>query len=139
MDIYADLRHEAGATSASVDRPGGASCHDGRSARAPVLLSASSRTGTTFELGESDIYPAAQDLLRAGCPGPTQTAVTGGNSFATGFLPLAAVARRRVEVPLRAAGRFNDGGYGGTWRGHFTLRLQRIERRLVYRYRRVAR
>jgi hypothetical protein len=135
----ADLRHEAGTIAARVDRSGGASCQDSQSALAPDLSTPSTRTGTRFVFGESEFAPAGPSLLRTGCPGPTQAAVIGNRTFASAWLPLAAVARRRIELALSARGGFDDGVYRGAWRSGFTLRLKRVEERLRYRVRRVSR
>jgi hypothetical protein len=135
----ADLRHEAGITTASVDRSGGESCHDSRSALPPYVSMPTTRTGTRVELGEPDVYPGSPNLLRTGCPGPTQAAVVGRHVIASGWLPLAAVARRRIDLPLGAGGRFDDGAYRGVWRSRFDLRLRRVEERLTYSFRRVSR
>jgi hypothetical protein len=139
ISTQADLRHEAGTTTAKLERAGGAGCQDSRSALPPYLNTPSSRTGTRFDLGQPEDVPGGPNLLRTGCPGPTEAAVVGRSVIASGWLPLAAVARREIELPLRAGGRFDDGAYSGAWRSRFTLRLQRVEERLTYRFRRVSR
>jgi hypothetical protein len=65
--------------------------------------------------------------------------VIGSRIFASGWLPLVAVARRRIDLPLSAGGRFDDGAYRGVWRSRFDLRLRRVEERLTYSFRRVSR
>jgi hypothetical protein len=134
-----DLRHEAGTTSARVDRSGATSCHDAHSTLPPPLFTQASRTHVVVALGEPEVYPGGPELLRTGCPGPTQAAALARQSIAGAFVPLRAFARRRIDVPLRAGGRFDDGGYAGTWRGRFALRLERVKQRLTYHYVRVPR
>jgi hypothetical protein len=139
LAAYADLRHEAGTISARVERSGGAACHDSESARPPYLFVSTSRTAARFVLGKADLYPHSKDLLRTGCPGPTEAGVLRHGAAASGRLALASLARRRITLPLRGGGRFDDGAYGGAWRSRFTMRLERIQQRLTYRFRRVAR
>jgi hypothetical protein len=134
-----DLRHEVGTTSARTDRDGGASCHDSRSVLPPFVYTPSSRTVVRFVVGSPVVFPQGPDVLRTGCPGPTRAGVVGLQPVASGRFALAAVARRRIDVPLRAGGRFDDGAYRGAWRSRFTLRLVRVEKRLTYRLRPVAR
>jgi hypothetical protein len=141
-DVYAsgDLRHEAGTTRARVDRAGATSCQDAHSTLPPFLFTQARRTAILVALGEPEIYyPSGPDLLRTGCPGPTQASALGRQSVAGAFLPLRAFARRRIALPLRAGGSFDDGGYAGSWRGRFTMRLERVKQRLTYHYTRVPR
>jgi hypothetical protein len=136
---YGDLRHEVGTTSARVERSGGTSCHDTRSALPPYFDTQASRTGVVLGLGVPDLYPSGPDLLRTGCPGPTQAGALTRQRIGSGRLPLSAITARRLELPLRAGGRFDDGAYAGPWRGRFTMRLQRVKQRLQYHYARVPR
>jgi hypothetical protein len=139
VDVEADLRHEVGATSAHVEREGGTGCHDSKSALPPLLYTPGSRTGALIRLGEPDLFGAQPDLLRTGCPGPTQAGVVGRRAMAAGRLPLSAVGKRQIVLRLRGGGNFDDGSYAGAWSGGFTLRLRRAKQRLVYHYVRAGR
>jgi hypothetical protein len=136
---YAELRHAAGVTRARVERSGGASCDDAHGVLPPYLEGRSGRRGVGFVLGSGRVFPLGPDVLRAGCPGPTQAGVIGSGSIAAGRIPLAALARQRVDVPLLGAGRFGDGAYRGAWKSRFSLRLERVKEHLTYRLRRVER
>ncbi len=136
---YAELRHGAGVTHARVERSGGASCHDSHSVLPPYLETRSTRRGVRFVLGSGRIFPQGPDLLRAGCPGPTQATVIRRRAVAVGRLPLAAITARRIEFPLSGGGSFDDGAYRGAWQSRFSLRLERVKARLTYRLRRVER
>jgi hypothetical protein len=139
FDGFADLEHEVGTTTARLDRRGGASCKDSKRTLPPFLYVSRGRSGLRFLLGSPVVFPMGPDPLRAGCPGPTRSAVVGERAVASGRMPLAAIGRRRIELPLAAGGKFDDGAYGGTWSSHFTLAFERVKSRLTYRLRRVAR
>jgi hypothetical protein len=139
VEAYGDLRHEAGTTSARVERSGGTSCRDSHSVLPPYFDTRARRTDIVLGLGEPEIYPSGPELLRTGCPGPTQAGALTRQRVAVGRLPLRALGARRIAVPLRAGGRFDDGAYAGSWRSRFTMRLQRVKQRLEYRYVRVPR
>jgi hypothetical protein len=139
VEAYGDLRHEAGTTSARVERSGGTSCRDSHSVRPPYFDTQARRSGIVLGLGEAEIYSSGVDLLRTGCPGPTQAGALTRQRVAAGRLPLRALGSRRIVLPLRAGGRFDDGAYAGSWRGRFTMRLERVKQHLEYRYARVPR
>ena len=139
LDGRAELRHETGTTSVRLDRAGGAICKDSKSTLPPFLWVRGGRRGLSLLLGSPVVFPMGPDPLRAGCPGPTRAAVASHRSLAFAPLPLAAVGRRRIEVPLVAGGKFDDGAYRGAWGSRFTIRLERVKTRLTYRFRRVAR
>jgi hypothetical protein len=85
-----------------------------------------------FELGgDGDPIP---DVLRTGCPGPTERDVLfefsaesplSGPTLATASVPAAWLARRAFQVQLRNDGRFSTVGYTGTRHARFTLGLLR--------------
>jgi hypothetical protein len=140
LDVRVELRHAAGTSSTSVERGGGASCHDTRGVVAPhVFTDTGSGLGAEIALGVPEDTDGPRNLLRTGCPGPTQSGVTGRRSIAVGWLPLRALARRRLALPLRAGHRFDDGGYRGAWRGTFTLGLERVKEHVRYHFVRVPR
>jgi hypothetical protein len=139
LEVQADLRHEAGTTSARVERQGGTGCHDSKSALPPFLYTPGGRTGTLVRLGAPDFFGEQLGLLRAGCPGPRQEDVVGRHAIAASRLPLSAVGKRQIVLRLGGGGSFDDGSYAGAWRGAFTLRLRRVKQRLVYHYVRVGR
>jgi hypothetical protein len=136
---FAELRHEVGATSARVERTGGATCQSSKSTLPPYLYVRSGRTEIPVALGSPRVFPMGPDPLRAGCPGPTGAAVVARHAIAVGRIPLADVGRRRIALHLGGAAAFDDGAYRGTWRSRFTLRLERVKQRLTYRFTRVYR
>lgn len=138
VEVEADLRHEVGTTSARVDRAGAVSCHDSQSALPPQLYAPGGRTGSLVQLGEPSFDGSGPDLLRTGCPGPTQADVVGRHALATGRLPLGALGKRQIVLRLRGGAHFDDGAYAGAWRGAFTLRLRRVKQQLVYHYEQVS-
>jgi hypothetical protein len=136
---FAELHHQSGTTSARIERSGGASCSDSRAVAPPYLDTRANRAGARFVLGPPSITPPGSDLLRTGCPGPTGASVLGNHPVASGWLPLAAVARRRLALELRSGRHFDDGAYRGAWRSRYTLRLERVKERVTYHYTRVTR
>jgi ethanolamine utilization microcompartment shell protein EutL len=135
----ATLTHDTGTTTAFADRSGGESCHDVTSTPAPYLSSRSNGTETRLTLGAPDIYLDGPDLLRAGCPGPSQIGALGRRALGTGTLPLSALARRRLVLRLTGGGHFDDGAYAGAWQSDFKLGLQRLRESVKYQFVRVSR
>jgi hypothetical protein len=128
---YGALRHALGTTAVSVTRPDGGPCHDTAMVPARTILATESRHGSVpLVLGG---YEPDRELLRAGCPGPPSADVLGPASPASGRLRASLIARRRVELPLTGAGKFEDAAYSGAWRSRFTLGLRRVGVSVVYR------
>jgi hypothetical protein len=134
-----NLRHQTGTTTVRLTRPGAATCHDTTFTPAPDLGSSEAPALQVFLGAPQDVNLEATDFMRAGCPGPSEGGVFGRQPVAGGSLPLAALARRGVELPLRGGGGFDDGGYAGAWRSRFKLELKRVEERVSYRFVRVRR
>jgi hypothetical protein len=133
VEVGTDLRQAVGTTNASVTRAGAAPCADTKSTPAPYLSSRQSRTAISLALGDPGDYVDGPDVLRTGCPGPTQSGVFARRAIATGTAPLLALAQRRIDMQLRADGQFYDGGYAGVWRSRFRLGLRRVDERVTYR------
>jgi hypothetical protein len=139
VDLQPNLRHPAGTTTVRLTRPDGATCQDATFTPAPDLGSGQAPS-LGVSLGASqDVGLGAPDFMRAGCPGPPEAGVFGRQPVARGSLPLAALARRSAELPLRGSDGFDDGGYAGAWRSRFKLELKRVEERVSYRFVRVRR
>lgn len=135
-ETYGDFPRSVGETTADLRRPGAARCHDDARVRAPSLGSAFGR-GIVIVLGGRSAESFG-DLLRTGCPGPTQADVLGRGSLGARTLPMRALLRRRLDVTLRSSGRFGGIGYSGSRRGHFVLKLRRVAVRVSYRTVRVS-
>jgi hypothetical protein len=139
-DAYGDLRRSLGTTTADLARPDGVACHDATRIASPGLgASFHGRRLTLLLGGEAAFDPTGGDLLRAGCPGPTQADAIGIRSVASGSIPFSALARRRLAVALTGAGQFRAPGYAGSRNARFTLGLQRLSARAVYSRVRVGR
>jgi hypothetical protein len=134
------LRHALGATTATVRRPGGPDCRDAHSAQAPDFSTSVAHSRIVLELGGEGGYTLGGDLVRTGCPGPRQSEVLRDGGVAHGSLPLSALRRRSLEVPLRSpVRRFRDLAYSGARRAHFTVGLRRVALRVRYRSVRLGR
>jgi hypothetical protein len=130
VETYGDLAHAVGETTADLERPGPTRCRDHARARAPSLSGAFG-TRIALALGGSGAEGFG-DLLRTGCPGPTEADVLGRGTLGASSLPVRALLRRRLDVTLRSRGRFGGIAYSGSRRGHFVLQLRRIAARVVY-------
>jgi hypothetical protein len=133
------LRHALGGTAVTVTRPDGPDCHDSHSAKAPDFGTAIARARIALSLGGEGVYSPGGDLVRTGCPGPQQAEVLGSDSVAHGSVPLSALLRHRVEVPLRGHASFRDPSYSGVRRARFTVGLRREALRVSYGSVRVGR
>jgi hypothetical protein len=110
------------------------SCRDAAQWEAPGIAASFAATRVPIELGGEEAFPTpGGDLLRTGCPGPPQFEAIGLGSFASGSMPVAALARRGVQVGLNGAGRFRDGIYSGTRQARFTISLRRVRAHASYK------
>jgi hypothetical protein len=131
VTAYGILPHASGTTTVDVQRTGGAPCRDSARLRAPLISSRFVRRRLALEVGADTGEPVA-DLVRAGCPGPTLEDVSGTQPLARASLPLAALARRRLEVVLLGDGPFGGSGYSGTRHARFTFELRRLRIKVSY-------
>jgi hypothetical protein len=139
VSTYGSFRRALGTATSDVTRPDGAACHDTAPIAAPGLAGSLEARRFPLVLGGEDVYPAAPDLLRTGCPGPTQSDILGSGPLATASLPASVLARRLVAVRLRAGATFRGAGYAGTWRGGVSLGLRRVGLRVRYQRVRMTR
>jgi hypothetical protein len=127
------MPHAKGTTTAEVTRPGAESCRDAVPVRAPDFALTFATRRFPLLLG-GDQALGRGDVVRTGCPGPTQLDAFGRGSLASGSLPIAALGRRRVELTLTRGGRFSGGGYAGARTGRFTVELRRERLTVSYRH-----
>jgi hypothetical protein len=138
IDAYGEFPHARGVTTAEVSRQAGETCRDtARTAMPPITSSVSSRgfaSSKTVELrlaGQEASGP--DDLVRTGCPAPTQADTLDGRPPATATLPVSALRRRELELQLRGAGRFTGGAYSGTRQARLRFGLRRAGISVAYR------
>jgi hypothetical protein len=130
---YGDIDYVEGTTTADLTRPGGVACHDTARNASPGIAVINARTPRIVVAGEDAFSVPADDVLRAGCPGPRQRDIFGDRSFAKGPLRLRWLGRRRIDVSLAGSGQFSGPGYSGSRTARFRLELRRVSIRASYR------
>jgi hypothetical protein len=126
LPVYADSRlWRARATVAESVTSPAAACTDSLFTEPPIIDSRSTRKQLVLLVRSGDIGSLG-DTLRTRCPGPSQADVLRRGSLAHGGIPLEAVGRTSLQVPLGSTLSFSKNGYAGSRHGQLQLQLELV-------------
>ncbi|HEX2086004.1 MAG TPA: hypothetical protein VHF89_10005 [Solirubrobacteraceae bacterium] len=124
------LERLEGTSTAATQQPGAAPCRSSRDVRLPAVRLDVRRAALRLRLGGSEAFREDDDPLRTHCPGPDADDLAGG-TLAAGRIPLAALARRRVTLPLAPQrGGAAAGDFAAAARGRVEIVLRRVRARV---------